>query len=100
MGKKTRADFVASSGPAGLKMSWQRKFPESVKCEKCGGDCRYAMAVQEIPAEKGSPSTDSFVAAKHSNGGNEGGWWPHDAIAFVLYFCRKCFHAQVEWNQA
>jgi len=97
--KRIKADFVASSGPEGLKMSWQTKFPKTVKCEKCGKSCRHAMTVQEIAAEKGSLSTDDFVAAKHRNEG-KGGWWPHDVIAVAVYFCRDCFHAQVEWNQA
>ena len=79
--------------------SWQAEFPKTVKCEKCGGVCRCALTLMEGRSNAELPVGEPFVTSLHPNKG-PGGYWPHDAIAFALYFCRDCFNAQVEWNQA
>lgn len=78
-------------GNSGLGASWQSPFPETVECEKCGGDCR--------PMFTGMETKGPHICNLHENQPDEAGW-PHDAIACTVYLCKKCYHGQVEWNQA
>lgn len=79
-------------GTKGLSNSWQNDFPEETECE-CGKIARIAFVTQEAHEEKG------YVCDLHENKPKEA-FWPHDAIAVAVYFCKKCFKAVALWNQA
>ena len=87
-----------ANSKAAFMASWQAPFPKTVKCEKCGGEARAALTLMEDRSRAMMPAGYDFVCRLHPN--EEHGAWPHDAIAFALYFCRECYHGQVEWNQA
>ena len=79
-------------GEKGLDHSWQDSFPKKTKCG-CGSIARIAFVAQEIGEE------DSWICDLHDNEGR-GGFWPHDAIAVAVYFCKECFEPVTLWNQA
>lgn len=78
-------------GTSGLENSWQKDFPSEVKCG-CGGIARIAFTAIEKNGK-------AYVCHLHENEG-KGGFWPHDAIAVAVYFCKECFEATILWNQA
>ena len=78
-------------GTKGLKNSWQAPFPETTKCP-CEAEARIAFVATEGVGEK------EYVSTLHRNE-CENGYWPHDAIAVAVYFCKKCFKPVVLWNQ-
>ena len=89
--KKPIIEYTVDASTA-LDVTWQNPFPATVTCEKCGGRGRHAVTIMES-------NGNAFISRRHPNKG-KGNFWPHDAISFALYFCKDCFHAQVEWNQA
>ena len=80
-----------AKGKAGTSLTFQKVFPVETKCE-CGSVARIAITLQE------ELEIDP-VCNLHENKG-EGGFWPHDAIAVAVYFCKKCFKPVTLWNQA
>ena len=87
--------MIVELGTKGLENSWQAPFESEVKC-KCGGTARIAVVIQEHGE---GDAGDEYVSGLHQNK-PDGGWWPHDAIAVALYFCKECFEPVVVWNQA
>lgn len=79
-------------GTKGLDMTFQMPFPAETQCS-CGKVARIAFVAAEEAKE------DEYICKLHDNKG-KGGFWPHDAIAVALYFCRDCFKAVILWNQA
>lgn len=78
-------------GKKGLKKTWQEDFPKSVKCHKCGGNCRIMFVAFE-------DSEKEYVCDLHKNMRNK--FWVHDAIACAVYLCEKCFEPNTLLNQA
>ncbi len=79
-------------GKPAKDLTWQSEFPVTLKCD-CGGKAELAFAAKE---EVGQP--EEYVAGLYKNGND--GFWPHDAIAMALYFCRNCFKPIIRWNQS
>ena len=79
-------------GDKGTHLSWQDDFPKEAKC-KCGGVARIALSAIEENED------DGYVSHLHENNG-KGGYWPHDAIAFSVYFCKECMEPVILYNQA
>jgi hypothetical protein len=79
-------------GEKGLGNSWQNEFSPTATCE-CGGKARIAFVAMENSRE------GDFVADLHENEG-KGGFWPHDAIAVAVYFCKECLNPVAVFNQA
>jgi len=78
-------------GTKGLENSWQKDFPEKAKCG-CGGTGRLAFVAIE-------QKESDCICHLYKNGEN-GEFWPHDAIAMAVYFCGNCREAITLWNQA
>lgn len=78
-------------GKEGKHLTWQDEFPETAKCS-CGGTARMAFTAREEDEE-------FYICNLYENDG-KGGYWPHDAIAVAVYFCRECFKPITFWNQA
>lgn len=78
-------------GKHAIELTWQEDFPDTTFCA-CGGDARLAFSVMEDVEE-------NYISELHKNTG-KGGFWPDDAIAVAIYFCRDCFKSVVLWNQA
>lgn len=78
-------------GEKGLDLTFQQSFPKETICT-CSGTARIAMVVAE---EQGQ---DEYICSLHDNDG-KGGYWPHDAVAIAVYFCKDCFKAVTLWNQ-
>jgi len=82
-------------GEKGLSCTWQDKFPKTIKCHKCKGNCRIMFVAME-EGEK------EYICNLHPNtAARKGGkFWPHDAIACAVYLCEKCFEPNALINQA
>lgn len=81
-------------GEKGTVFSWQDEFPKTSPCGDCDGEARLAFVAQE----EGGEDDGVRVCAYHENKPDE--FWPHDAIAVAVYFCKKCHKAITLWNQA
>jgi hypothetical protein len=79
-------------GKEGLDQTHQSKFSEKTSCE-CGGVARIAFVCCEGSGE------ESYICDLHNNEGF-GGFWPHDAVAVAIYFCKKCSNTVALYNQA
>jgi hypothetical protein len=79
-------------GNKGLKNTHQEEFPETTECFLCSETSRIAFVAFE-------EDEDKYICELHKNIPDKK-YWPHDAIAVAVYFCSKCFHPQVIWNQA
>jgi hypothetical protein len=88
-------------GAAGLNTSWQGDFPATPSCCRCGGDTRHAFTASEGLTGKARQTSEEaqFVCSLHDNGG-EGDFWPHDALAVAVYFCKDCLEPTALYNQA
>ncbi len=75
-------------GNDGTVNTWQDDFQTTIHCE-CGSEAHLAFVAIE---EEGG------VCDLYKNG--QGGFWPHDAIAVAIYFCRKCAKPIAKYNQA
>ena len=78
-------------GEKGLKNSWQREFPSTTECCRCGGESRIGFVAQEDDEKE-------YVCDLHKNEG-EGGYWLHDACAVAVYFCKDCLETTALYNQ-
>ncbi len=77
-------------GKDGAANTYQDDFRTAIHCE-CGSEAHLAfVAIEEIE--------DVYVSSLHKNG--QDGFWPHDAIAVAIYFCRKCGKPIARYNQA
>ena len=92
-------DLLVANGQAGTLLTWQAPFPVTTPCVKCGKSARIALGGKEVG--------DGEITWMHQNthrpdAEGKGGFWPHDAISFCLYFCTEvdCAQATVLWNQA
>ena len=81
-------------GKKGLSKTWQEDFPKSIKCHKCGGNCRIMFVGLE-----GEEGDKNYVSELHENMKDKK-FWPHDAIAVANYLCEKCFEPNALINQA
>lgn len=79
-------------GTTGLDQTFQRKFPETMKCNKCGGEARIMFVAAEGYKEK------KYISSLHKNKG-KGGYWFHDACSTAVYLCRDCFEPSAIVNQ-
>lgn len=80
-------------GEEGLNASWQRPFSKTMKCHKCGGNCRIMFVAYE-------KNEKDYVCHLHENTGEKGKYWLHDAMACGVYLCEKCFEPNAIINQA
>lgn len=95
-GVRDLLELRAVSGKDGLKKTWQDEFPPTTKCVHCGGESRHAFTAYEGidgPEKK-------WISQMHRNDPKGAGYWPHDATATAVYFCRKCMGATALSNQA
>jgi len=85
-------------GEEGLDKTWQRTFPEIIKCHKCGEVARIMFVgfEENVGNEAGSVR---YVRDLRENGG-KGDYWVHDCIACAVYLCSNCFEAVAILNQA
>jgi len=74
--------------------SHQQPFAKQVDCPHCRSTARIALT----SLEGATPNTGPRVSDLHLN--QKDAFWPHDSIAFAIYFCKKCGIATVLWNQA
>jgi len=74
------------------KLTWQDEFPKVTDCTHCGKKARIALTSRETGRGK-------QVCDLHQNREDKK-FWPHDCIAFSLYFCEKCAKPTVLANQA
>ena len=85
-------------GEAGTEKSWQAAFPAHTKCQHCGSDrCFLIVNYYEGHGSK------EFLCKMHHNDASDPhgeGYWPHDAVAIAVYFCRDCAECSTLWNQA
>jgi len=91
-------NFNITFGDKGTKNTWQAPFPPTVKCSKCGGECRPAANFTE--RKKANEIKAKNHLAKVHNFNRDGGLWPHDFVAIQTYFCKKCLNIESEYNQA
>ena len=82
-------------GEKGLKATWQEPFKKTIKCSRCGENCRIMFVAMENKEKE-------YICNLHENTGakKNGKYWPHDAIACAVYLCEKCFEPNAEINQA
>jgi len=81
-------------GKDGLTMSWQKKFPKTAKCCRCGGISRIGFVAHEGMVRDKGP----YVCGLHHNKG-KGSLWLHDCCAVAVYFCRECLEPTALYNQ-
>jgi hypothetical protein len=82
-------------GKTGLDKSHQDPFPETTRCDACGGEAGIMfVGHEEYPADK-----DNFMCGLHKDTGDSR-IWPHDCIAVAVYCCRTCFKPNAILNQA
>ena len=86
--------MIIRKGTGGSCLTHQDAFSPTTKCI-CGGESRMAFVAMEDSEE------EFYICDLHKNGekGEFGGFWPHDAIAVAVYFCRKCAKPVVLYNQ-
>ena len=90
------SEAMTTLGKAGLKKSWQRNFPATTSCCRCGEKARIAFVTHEGMDEK----EKEFISQLHKNKlGDGGAFWPHDAVAVAVYFCTKCTEPTALYNQ-
>ena len=77
-------------GEEGCKYTFQQEFPKEHPCV-CGGTARIAFTVKE---------KDEEFPICNLRENKAGEFWPHDAIAVAVYFCKECAKAVTLWNQA
>ena len=75
--------------------TYQKPFPRQMDCPHCRSTARIALTA--IEQSSGTPDK-GHVCNLHRN--TEKAFWPHDCIAFAIYFCKECREAMVIWNQA
>lgn len=68
--------MITVIGEKGKTFSKQNDFPENAT-RICGGEGRIVLVAYE----------------------GKGGFWPHDAIAVAVYFCKKCLKPIAIFNQ-
>jgi len=76
--------------------SFQGDWPEVCECVHCG---KTAMLVFATVEDSG---LDEYLCDRHINvpDNDAEGYWFHDATAWAVYICRRCFGATAKWNQA
>lgn len=79
-------------GESGLNESFQKPFPKTVGCHKCGGMARIMFVVAEGTRE------EKYISELHEN--HKDKYWPHDACAVAIYLCEGCFEPNALINQA
>lgn len=84
-------------GETGLDKTWQEPFDKTTECVRCKGEARIAFVAQE---PGGVFHEDGTVSSLHRNDPNGEGYWPHDAVAVGVYFCRECLEPTAKFNQA
>jgi len=88
---------IIEIGEDGLDQSWQEEFEPAVDCVHCGGEARIAFVYKEAsPTKKG----EKLVVDLHHNDPKGDGFWPHDAVAVAVYFCKDCLEPTAKFNQA
>ena len=87
--------FKVTVGSEGLKETWQREFPKTVKCDHCGGEARHGFTAKE--GFSGTPG-EGHVCDLHDNNG-KGDFWLHDCCAVAVYLCKDCLKPSALYNQ-
>ena len=87
-------DVVHGKEGADNQYSFQGAFPEKTECKHC----KEPGAVLTITVSEDQPGP--FACNMYPNDPQGEGYWYHDAAAWALYTCRKCFEVTVLWNQA
>jgi len=82
-------------GETGLDRTWQDDFPKETSCVHCKEGARIAFVCFEENSPRGG-----YVCDLHKNDVRGEGYWPHDAVAVAIYFCRKCYQSTSLYNQA
>lgn len=81
-------------GEDGLEHSWQKEFPKSTECCRCGANARIGFVMKEDNKDK------EYICDLHPNEMADGGKaWLHDACAVAVYFCEKCLDTTALYNQ-
>lgn len=95
-------EMKVSLGKDSTEKTWQRKFPDSTECCRCGGNAEIAFVAHEGQDKDDKPiyprDFKQFVCDFHKNEG-KGKLWPHDCIAVAVYFCRDCLETTALYNQ-
>jgi len=81
------------------KYSYQKPFPKTTKCCRCGGKARLAFVASE-DYDTVNKVNNKFVADIHNNTGKKGGFWLHDCCCVAVYFCADCLEPTALYNQA
>lgn len=89
-------EAIFKVGEPGLNNSWQAKFPKITNCVHCGGESRIGFVTQETH----DSSEERLVCDLHENDPDGAGFWPHDAVAVAVYFCKQCLETSSLYNQA
>lgn len=87
-------DMKIYKGKTGLGQTFQDNFKETMKCYKCGGNCR----IMFVACENEREGKGKFIADFHD--GEDDKMWVHDACAVAVYLCEECFEPNAEINQA
>lgn len=87
--------FKVTVGEDGLAETWQAEFPETVKCDHCGGEARHGFTAKE--GYSGIPGK-GHVYDLHDNNG-KGDFWLHDCCAVAVYLCKDCLKPSALCNQ-
>ena len=87
-------------GEAGLEKSWQAVFPAETMCLRCGGPARIAFVAHECMDEKCDGSQLTVSKLHPNEGGEDGPYWVHDAMAVAVYLCEDCLEPTALYNQA
>ena len=88
--------MIVTIGEEGLKKTWQKEFPETTECCRCGGEARIGFVAHEWI--DGDRVESKRVCDLHHNDG-KGGYWLHDRCAVAVYFCRECLETTALYNQ-
>lgn len=84
-------------GTRGLRFTWPKQYPWTVKCHHhgCNGTAKVAFVAHEGRYRERNPE---FVAELHQN--EPGAYWPEGLCAFAVYICTTCTRCSVEYFEA
>ncbi len=72
------------------KITFQKPFPKTTECCRCGMKSRLAFVAHEDIHEKG------FICNAYEG---RKGLWLHDLCCVAVYFCKKCLEPTALYNQ-
>lgn len=86
-------------GKEGLDKSWQKPFPETTECCRCGNISRIGFVAHEGLVDNDKLPLKETVSNIHKNKPEEGSYWLHDYCAVAVYFCKSCLETTSLYNQ-